>query len=153
MRQNLLNHKQLETYSWVVSTMVTDAFMLQHQATSIHNADQISIVFDQLKISHFSEHQWKIKLEPKGPDVYWLKGFLFNSCFRAHNCSWHAYNNSSPYTTKKDYNNFYKVTFQRWLSHWKSMDALTLSMKLNCWIIHLFSCHKKASVADLSVIS
>ena len=34
-----LNLKHRETYGCVVSTMVTDALVLKHQAKSIHNAN------------------------------------------------------------------------------------------------------------------
>ena len=36
---DVLTHKQLEMYGYVLSTAATDALVLKHQAISVHSAD------------------------------------------------------------------------------------------------------------------
>ena len=45
MSDGVLTHKQLELHGCVLSTVVTDALMLKHQAISIHSADLIFFFF------------------------------------------------------------------------------------------------------------
>ena len=49
-----LTHKQLEIYGCVISTLATDALVLQHQVISTHSSDQIFSVLNQFhaKILH-----------------------------------------------------------------------------------------------------
>ena len=49
-----LTHKQLKTHRCLLSTVATVAFLLQHQAISIHSANWICIVLDQ-----FHTEIWK----------------------------------------------------------------------------------------------
>ena len=60
-----LTLKHRETHGCVVSTVVTDALVLKHQAISIHNADQTFIVLDQFHINKYhtyGEQHYEIKL-------------------------------------------------------------------------------------------
>ena len=64
-----LTHKQLEMHGYIFSTVATDVLVLKHQAISIHSAEQISIVLDQIqtKILH---SQQKVKLNLKMAQLF-----------------------------------------------------------------------------------
>ena len=64
-----LTPKHQETHGCVVSTVVTDALVLKHQAISIHNADQMFILFHQFRIKKL--HLWWTTLENK--ITFWKK--------------------------------------------------------------------------------
>ena len=53
----------------VISTVATDVLVLKHQAISIHNADKISVVVDQLH-THIFLFQWKT---PETKIIFWKK--------------------------------------------------------------------------------
>ena len=46
--RSVLTSKQPEMHECIFSTVATDALVLKHQAISIHSADYIFIVMDQL---------------------------------------------------------------------------------------------------------
>ena len=76
-----LTHKQLKTHWCVLSTVATDTLVLRHQAISIHSADQVFIVLDQLhtKILHFL---WKTFEK-------WITSFKkCIICFRVKSSQW-----------------------------------------------------------------
>ena len=51
---NASTHKQLEMHIYIITTVAADALALQHQTMSMHSADYIFILLDQLhtKILH-----------------------------------------------------------------------------------------------------
>ena len=56
-----LTHRWLKTNGCVLNTVATDALVLKHQAISIHSANQILIVLDQIhaQILHLQGAIWK----------------------------------------------------------------------------------------------
>ena len=71
-----LTSKHRETHACVVSTVVTDALVLKHQAISIHNANQTLIVLDQFHIKNIAHTRLenKITLWKKWPSRLRVNG-------------------------------------------------------------------------------
>ena len=52
-KRGSLTHEQLESHGCILSTVATDGLVLKHQAISMHSADQIFFVLDQLHIESY----------------------------------------------------------------------------------------------------
>ena len=73
----LSNHKQLETYVCIISTVATDGLVLKHQAISIHNADFVFIVLPKIYTKILLHLLWTT---PETKIMFWKK--KWSRCLR-----------------------------------------------------------------------